>query len=122
GRDVTAIASRFGDPRDGGRRRHEGVDILAPRGTPALAAADGVVTRVGRNRLGGRTIWLETDSGLRLYYAHLRHQAVREGRRVRAGEVIGRVGSSGNAPRDTPHLHFGVYEGAARDPLPWLTA
>lgn len=115
-----AIRGRFGDPRDGGRRRHEGVDIFAPRGTRVLAAADGWVIRVAKNDLGGKVVWMETLDGLRLYYAHLSRRKVREDRKLRAGEVVGRVGSSGNAGRKSPHLHFGIYDDEAIDPLPFI--
>ena len=115
------IGSRYGDPRDGGARRHEGVDIFAPRGTPAVAADAGRVSRVGTNRLGGNTVWMRTDGGLALYYAHLDSQSVRNGQRVEVGEEVGRVGNSGNARTTPPHLHFGVYRNGARDPSPFLS-
>lgn len=115
-----AIRGHFGDPRDGGRRRHEGVDIFAPRGTRVLAAADGWVIRVAKNDLGGKVVWMETLDGLRLYYAHLSRRKVREGKKLRAGEVVGRVGSSGNAGRKSPHLHFGIYDDEAIDPFPFI--
>lgn len=120
GLDPAAVTGRLGDPRDGGRRSHEGVDIPAPRGTPVLAAADARVLRGGRRSRGGKVVWLEADDGLQLYYAHLSRRRVREGERVRAGEVVGRVGSSGNAKRRFPHLHFGVYRDGPIDPLPLL--
>ncbi len=125
GHDVRAIRSVFGDPRDGGGRSHQGVDIFAPRGTPVLAAAEARVARVGTNRLGGRIIWLREEArGLRLYYAHLDRQLVRGGDRVRPGDTLGLVGNSGNARTTPPHLHFGVYargEGPL-DPHPFLHA
>lgn len=121
GGDSAAIRSFFGDPRDGGSRRHLGVDIFAPRGTPAVAAADARVVRVGNNRLGGKTVWLFAEElGLSLYYAHLDRQEVRRGERVRAGETVGRVGNTGNARNTPPHLHFGVRDGRAVDPWPFL--
>jgi len=121
GKDSEAVGSFFGDPRDGGRRRHRGVDIFAPRGTPALAAADGRVLRVGTNRLGGKTVWLYAEGqGLTFYYAHLDRQDVERGERLRAGEPLGRVGNTGNARSTPPHLHFGVFDGRALDPWPFL--
>ncbi len=120
GVDARAIGGVFGDPRGGGRRRHEGVDIFAPRGTRALAAADAWVSRVGTNELGGNVVFLSTTSGLGLYYAHLDRQLVRTGERVAAGEPVGLVGDSGNARGGPTHLHFGVYDGGALDPLPFL--
>jgi murein DD-endopeptidase MepM/ murein hydrolase activator NlpD len=105
------LQSIFGDPRDAGRRRHEGVDIFARRGTPVLSASDGIVTRVAETRLGGRVVWVwDPTRGLRLYYAHLNEQLVRPGERLRAGDVIGTVGNTGNARTTPPHLHFGIYE------------
>src|SRR5690606_37519016 len=124
GRDANAIRSGYGTPRDGGRRRHGGVDIFAPRGTPVLAAADGVVRDVRVSAVGGKVIWLEAEDGdVAYYYAHLDEQLVRPGARVRAGEVIGRVGNTGNARRASPHLHFGMYRRGRRvpmDPTPLL--
>lgn len=123
GRDSRQISSFFGVPRDGGRRRHEGVDIFAPKGTPALAAVDGVVTGVGTSRLGGNVAFVsDNNRNIRLYYAHLDRWNVRNGQRVSVGDTIGFVGNTGNARTTGPHLHFGVYgdsEGAA-DPLPFI--
>jgi len=123
GRDSRTISSFFGAPRDGGRRSHEGIDIFAPRGTPVVASADGVVSGVGVNNLGGNVVWLSDDKrGQSLYYAHLEAQAVREGQRVSVGDTVGFVGNTGNARTTAPHLHFGIYrfnEGAV-DPLPYV--
>jgi len=116
--DTTAIRSWYGDPRDGGRRVHEGLDIFAPRGTPVLAAADGVVRSTRPNRLGGNVVWLSDDLGRSHYYAHLDRQAVDRGDRVRAGDTIGFVGNTGNARTTPPHLHFGLYERGSYDPYP----
>lgn len=119
------IGSVFGDPRDGGRRRHEGVDIFAPRGTPVVAVASGQVTRVSTDNLGGRVVWVTDDSsGLSYYYAHLDEQLVRQGTWVQAGDVLGTVGNTGNARGTPPHLHFGVYAPGrvALDPAPMLVA
>ncbi len=124
GRDAQAIRSGYGAPRDGGRRRHDGVDIFAPRGTPVLAAADGVGRDVRVSAAGGKVIWLEAaDGDVAYYYAHLDAQLVATGARVRAGDVIGRVGNTGNARRASPHLHFGMYRRGRRvpmDPTPLL--
>jgi peptidoglycan LD-endopeptidase LytH len=123
GRDAGAVKSYFRDPRDGGRRDHHGVDIFAPRDTPVLAAADGFVTGVGTNRLGGNVVWVWNPSRRQShYYAHLASQAVRPGARVNAGDVVGYVGNTGNARGTPPHLHFGIYvfgEGPV-DPLPFV--
>ncbi len=120
GHDTTAIRSFYGDPRDAGRRRHEGLDIFAPRGTPVLAAASGVVRSTRPNNLGGNVIWLRDDFGQTHYYAHLDRQAVRRGDRVQPGDTIGFVGNSGNARTTPPHLHFGLYQGGSFDPYPAL--
>jgi murein DD-endopeptidase MepM/ murein hydrolase activator NlpD len=118
-----AVQSGFGSARDAGRRRHEGIDIFAPRGTPVIAAADGWITRQTTNRLGGNVVWLWAPSRrVSLYYAHLDRQAVTPGERVMAGETIGYVGNTGNARGTSPHLHFGIYASLAGavDPLPYV--
>jgi murein DD-endopeptidase MepM/ murein hydrolase activator NlpD len=118
------VQSRFGDPRDAGRRSHEGIDIFAGRGTHVISATDGVVMRVGENRLGGNVVWVwDVSRGLRLYYAHLDEQLVTTGQRVKVGDVIGTVGNTGNARTTAPHLHFGIYENGrgAIDPY-WFIA
>ena len=121
-----ALRSSFGEPRSG-RRKHEGIDIFARRGTPIVAASDGEVVRVGTtDRLGGNTVWV-AGSGARLYYyAHLDHHrpGLSVGERVRAGTRLGFVGTTGNARGTPPHLHFGVYPALrafrAVDPAPLL--
>lgn len=120
GHDTTAVRSWYGDPRDGGRRRHEGLDIFAPRHTPVIAAADGVVRSTRSNRLGGNVVWLRDTLGRSHYYAHLERQAVERGDRVQAGDTIGFVGNSGNARTTPPHLHFGIYSRGSFDPYPAL--
>ena len=105
-----AIIGWFGDPRDGGARLHEGLDILAPRGTEVLAPADGFVRRVGTNTLGGNIVWMVDDArGASYYFAHLDTQLVENGVSVTTGDTIGTVGNTGNAATTPPHLHFGVY-------------
>ena len=121
GLDEGAIRSFWGASRDGGRRRHEGNDIFAPRGTPLLAVTDGRVSRVRNGGLGGKTVWLrDGDRGLSYYYAHLDSQLVRSGQYVRRGDTLGLVGNTGNARTTPPHLHFGIYANGARDPYPYL--
>lgn len=123
GRDGESILSAWGAERDAGRRQHEGVDIFAPRGTPVLAASDGVVSRVGDQRLGGRVVWVRDERrGISQYYAHLDSQLVARGQRVRAGDTLGLVGNTGNARTTAPHLHFGLYvrRGGAIDPWHFL--
>ena len=109
GRRERDIGSRFGAPRDAGARSHHGVDIFAPRGTPAIAAARGTVTRVQTTDIGGNVVWLRDHRGNSLYYAHLDRQAVGAGDQVGIGDTIGFVGNTGNARTTPPHLHFGIY-------------
>ena len=123
GRNSKQISSFWGANRDAGRRSHEGVDIFAPRGTPALAAIDGYVSRVGTNNLGGNVIFLSDQShGINLYYAHLDSFNVAQGKRVHLGDTLGFVGNTGNARTTGTHLHFGIYESGTRaiDPLPFI--
>ncbi|HEX8298291.1 MAG TPA: M23 family metallopeptidase [Rubricoccaceae bacterium] len=124
GAGVADIGSVWADPRDGGARRHEGVDIFADRGTPAVAAAAGRITRVEETPRGGRVVWLSPDRRpVSLYYAHLDAQQVSAGERVDAGDTLGLVGTTGNAAGTPPHLHFGIYgRGGAVDPGPFVRA
>ncbi len=123
GRNSSQISSYFGVPRDGGRRRHEGIDIFAPKETPAIASVGGTIAEVGTNELGGNVVFLNDDAhNQRLYYAHLDRWNVTTGQRVSPGDTIGFVGNTGNARTTGPHLHFGIYadgEGAL-DPLPFV--
>jgi murein DD-endopeptidase MepM/ murein hydrolase activator NlpD len=114
--------SFWGDSRDAGKRSHEGIDIFAPKLTPALAAADGFITRVSESGVGGKTIWVRTtDKDIHLYYAHLDKQLVQQGQSVKKGDTIGLVGNTGNAKYTPPHLHFGIYtSGGAIDPFPFV--
>lgn len=120
GRSISAVHSYFGDERDAGARAHEGIDIFADRHTPVVAVSDGrAMPR--QNNLGGNVVWLNTP-GVSYYYAHLERQAVDRPQRVKAGDVLGYVGNSGNAATTRPHLHFGIYRWGrgAVDPLPQL--
>jgi len=116
------VGSYWGDNRDGGKRLHEGVDIFAPKLTPAVAAADGVVTGVKEGGLGGKQVWLKVnDKNAFLYYAHLDKQLVQQGQSVKKGEVVGLVGNTGNAKYTPSHLHFGVYTfNGPVNPLPFV--
>ena len=110
GLDTKSIFSWFGAPRDGGTRRHEGVDILAPRGTEVVAPIRAYVRWVGINRRGGNVVGLTDEKyGLYLYFAHLEEQIAKSGTYVEPGDVLGTVGNTGNAVTTVPHLHFGVY-------------
>ena len=120
----------FFDARTG--HRHDALDIMARRGTPVLAAVDGTIRKLFTSRAGGLTIY-EFDGAEKMsyYYAHLDHYAsgLREGDKVKRGDVIGYVGSTGNAPANAPHLHFAMtvlpatkqwWKGEAIDPYPIL--
>jgi len=116
------IESFWGDSRDNGGRRHEGIDIFTPKGTPALAAAKGTVIRVGTNKLGGLVVLMQPDNeDYSLYYAHLGKQLVHDGQQVMPGDTVGTIDNTGNAKTTPSHLHFGIYtsEGAV-DPLPFV--
>jgi len=114
--------SFWGASRDGGKRRHEGIDIFAPKLTPVVAGADGVVTGVKQTPIGGKVVWLRLlDKNVTLYYAHLHKQLVTEGQIIKKGEKIGVVGNTGNAKYTPSHLHFGVYTiSGPIDPFPFI--
>lgn len=123
GRGNAAVGSFWGAARDAGARQHEGIDIFAKRGTPAVAATAGLITRTGETPLGGRVVWLtDAEHGNHIYYAHLDKQLVNAGQQVHAGDTLGLVGNTGNARTTVPHLHFGVYRSGqgAVDPYPFV--
>lgn len=110
GTPPTKLQDSF-EARRGMGRKHEAIDIMAPWGTPVLAADDGRVEKITSNRGGGLTIYQVDASGRFVYYyAHLAGYAegLKEGQPVRRGDVIGYVGATGNASRNAPHLHFAV--------------
>ena len=110
----TWFTNNWGDDRPGGRS-HKGIDLMGTRGTPVQAIEDGVVVQASWHRQGGRQIYIRADStGDVLYYAHLEswEKWIWTGTRVDAGDVIGTLGSSGNA--DSPTLHFGWMPGSGR--------
>jgi peptidoglycan LD-endopeptidase LytH len=126
--DVDAMKGGFQERR--GSRPHEAADLLAPRNTPVHAVEGGTIAKLFVSKAGGLTIYQFDPSGqVAYYYAHLDHYAdgLHEGQTVSAGDVIGYVGTTGNAPPNTPHLHFAVFElnddhqwwkGRAIDPYP----
>jgi murein DD-endopeptidase MepM/ murein hydrolase activator NlpD len=116
-----SIGSFYGDPRDAGKRKHEGIDIFAPKGTPVVAPSAGVVTRVGNSTLGGKTIWMnDLKRGHSYYFAHLDSQIVKAGVKVKQGDILGTVGNTGNARYTPSHLHFGVYQKESKDPVAYI--
>ncbi len=122
GLTAAAVQSEFGAERDAGRRQHEGIDIFAARDTPVLAVVDGVA-RTGTNTLGGNVVWLRGRAfGESFYYAHLERFAFEGTANVKAGEVLGYVGNTGNARATAPHLHFAIYDDGAVDPFPFISA
>jgi len=131
GRYPGDVADTFAAGRSGGRR-HNASDIMAPRGTLVISADDGVIRRLSSNALGGTTIYA-TDPAERFvyYYAHLDGYApgLRVGQRVQRGDILGYVGTTGNAPPTAPHLHFQImrlldrdrlWDGIPIDPRPFL--
>ena len=126
---VSQLHDTFDEGRDDGRV-HRALDILAARGTPVLAADDGRVLRVRPNALGGNTVYATDPEGrVVYYYAHLDayQPGLTEGQTIARGDVLGIVGTTGNAPKDTPHLHFQVmrmpsdgkyWDGEAINPYP----
>jgi murein DD-endopeptidase MepM/ murein hydrolase activator NlpD len=126
------LRDTFTAPRGGGRS-HGALDILAPQGTPVLAAVDGTIRKLFHSKAGGVTIYqFDENEEMVYYYAHLDRyvNGLYEGQLVRQGEVIGFVGTTGNT-RGTPHLHFAIevlgptkewWKGTAINPYPVLTA
>jgi len=133
GYDAHKLRDNFDETR-GGVRRHEALDIMAPRGTPVVAADDGVIAKLFRSAAGGITIYqFDAAQQYAYYYAHLDHyrDGLREGEAVKRGDVIGYVGTTGNAPESAPHLHFTIFElgpekkwwrGKAVNPYPYLAS
>jgi murein DD-endopeptidase MepM/ murein hydrolase activator NlpD len=105
---------------------HEGNDIFAKAGTPVVAVADGTLRNVGTARVPGNRLWVDTKKGDQFFYGHLSAFAreARSGARVKAGQVIGFVGSTGDAEQTPPHVHFEVHPGGGKavDPYPFLRA
>lgn len=128
------LTDTFNDMRGGGIRHHEAIDIMASRGTPVLAASDGKVAKLFTSVPGGLTIYeFDPTTTYVYYYAHLDHYApdLSDAKQLKRGDVIGYVGSTGDASPDAPHLHFAIvqlgpekkwWKGTAIDPYPLLTA
>ena len=127
------LVDTFDDPRSGGERLHQALDIMAPRGAPVVAAAPGTIERLFQSEAGGNTVYVRSgDRRTIYYYAHLDGYAagLAEGARVASGTPLGTVGSTGNASPDAPHLHFAILRttpdagwsdpATALDPFPLL--
>jgi murein DD-endopeptidase MepM/ murein hydrolase activator NlpD len=131
GVQAAKLVDTFTQSRGAGRL-HDAIDIMAARGTPVLAAADGRVVKLFNSKPGGTTVYqFDREEKLAYYYAHLDRYAdgLAEGKVLKRGEVIGYVGSTGNASPDAPHLHFAVFvlgpekhwwQGVAVNPYPLL--
>lgn len=106
------LRSMFDEQR-GASRRHEAIDLLAPRKTPVVAVEDGTIAKLFVSDAGGITVYqFDPTSAYCYYYAHLEGYAagLKEGDRVKRGDLLGYVGTTGNAPKDTPHLHFAIFQ------------
>src|SRR5262249_55887311 len=113
GSSVETWKGGFDERRGGGARGHEAVDILSPRNTPVHAVENGTIARIFESKAGGHTVYQFNPDGTRVYYyAHLERYAngLHEGQPILQGEVLGYVGTSGNAPPNTPHLHFAIFQ------------
>lgn len=137
--DTTSVgfSNSWGAPRSGGRR-HEGTDIMSPRGTEIVAVADGIVTKLDSSRMSGYFIRIDHGNGWVTSYLHLNNDTLgtddgkggtwtafyptlMEGDEVKAGQVIGYVGDSGNAEGTRPHTHFEIkFDGRKRNPYYYL--
>ena len=110
GVEKSQLYDSFSDGR--GRRKHEAIDIHAPRGTPVIAAGDGCVVKLFRSIPGGITVYqFDPEGNFAYYYAHLERYAddLKVGSQLQRGDVLGFVGSTGNAPAHAPHLHFAIF-------------
>jgi murein DD-endopeptidase MepM/ murein hydrolase activator NlpD len=112
------LTDSWGQERGGGTRGHQALDIMAPRGTPVLAATSGTVEKLFESKDGGHTIYVRRDDAAwQDYYAHLDSYApgLSEGMKVAQGEVLGAVGSTGSASEAAPHLHYEIHAMAGAD-------
>ena len=130
GVDAAKLTDTFSEIHSG--HQHEALDIPAPKGTPVKAAVEGNIAKLFRSKEGGLTVYqFDNSQTYAYYYAHLDHYAknLKEGMLLRKGDVVGAVGSTGNASPNAPHLHFAIFKlgpekqwwkGDAVDPLPFL--
>ncbi|CAB1220578.1 M23 family metallopeptidase [Acinetobacter bouvetii] len=119
------LKDTWGASRSSGRT-HEGIDIMAPRGTKVFSATEGLIADLRNNNLGGKVVWIMGPGGSWHYYAHLdeHKRGLSVGDYVKKGDLIGYVGNTGNARHTAPHLHYGIYlDGKGRgvvNPYPYL--
>ena len=130
GISASSLSDTFNETHNG--HKHEALDIMAPRGTPVMAAVEGNVAKLFKSEEGGLTVYqFDNRSAYSYYYAHLDHYVagLTEGTLLRQGQILGYVGSTGNASADAPHLHFAIFklnpdkkwwEGTPVNPLPLL--
>ncbi|HEV2007337.1 MAG TPA: M23 family metallopeptidase [Burkholderiales bacterium] len=130
---ASQLSDTFAQARGGGRA-HDAIDIPAPRGTPVFAVDDGKVVKLFNSKPGGLTVYqFDPSEKFAYYYAHLDSYApgLAEGQQLKRGELVGYVGSTGNANPAAPHLHFAIFvlgpekrwwQGTAINPYPFLTA
>ena len=117
----TQLRDTFTESRGGGRRSHGAMDILAPRGTEVIAAVDGKVRKIFTSKAGGLSVYqFDVKEERVYYYAHLDRYAdgLQEGQFLQQGQLLGYVGTTGNAPARTPHLHFAI-EALTAEKLWW---
>ena len=129
---ASELRDTFNEARGGGARKHEALDIMAPRGTPVLSASSGRVLKLHNSKDGGLMVYAaDASNRFVLMYAHLDHYAdgMRDDLPLRQGQIIGYVGTTGNAAENAPHLHFAIahprdvklwWTGTAIDPRPLL--
>ncbi len=124
GVEVSNLTKNFGDPRSGGTRSHEGLDIMSPLGTPIASPTDAVVVSTGNGGSAGLYVRTSNPGGETFVYMHLSSIAkgIERGKILSKGDVIGFVGNTGNASGGATHLHFEIRKGSATDPFPRLTS
>lgn len=116
------ITPNFGDPRDGGDREHEGLDIMAPKGAPIVSPTEAVVVRTGTGSGSGKYVTTANPGGESFVYMHLSEILVENGDELGGGDLIGYVGNTGNASGGAPHLHLEIRSSRrATDPYPRIT-
>lgn len=116
---AVSFSDTWGAPRSGGRS-HEGVDMIAARGTPLAAIFEGRIKRISNSSLGGKSLWIKANNGDEFYYAHLDgYGDISVGQNVVEGYIVGYTGSTGNAPAWLPHLHFEFHPGGGRAVNPY---